>query len=338
MDKQGEELRNQVVEALASVKQMMNVEDNNATPRAESQAAVIEDVSKSTLEEQAETSSEDAVAVVKDVENVDDRENSLEYWKQRCKVLIGKENSEVPRLSKELRDVKEENVGLLKKLESIESQLSEVKNNTVLVKSEDQKNSLLTRLKEILGDDAADLVAGLVESGIRSAPNAIEGKLSEIEKKINASDQRQQSSARQIYNRELNKIPNISALTMDDKWKAWLSNKVPFSNGQRFGDILAQADKDMDIDRVKEIFDNYSLQTKTKNSNKTLDIEELIQPKKVNSKPNVQDKEKQFYSKKDIDQLTSDYLSGKYHGRESEYQKKSIEYQHAIRDGRVRSS
>ena len=186
MDKQGEELRSQVVEALASVKQMMNVEDNNATPRAESQAAVIEDVSKSTLEEQTETSSEDAVAVVKDVENVDDRENSLEYWKQRCKVLIGKENSEVPRLSKELRDVKEDNVGLLKKLESIESQLSEVKNNTVLVKSEDQKNSLLTRLKEIIGDDAAELVASLVESGIKSAPNLIEGKLSEIEKKINA--------------------------------------------------------------------------------------------------------------------------------------------------------
>jgi uncharacterized phage infection (PIP) family protein YhgE len=193
-----------------------------------------------------------------DPQAIDSKEsNSYEH---RFKVLQGKYNSEVPRLSQENKELKTT-------LKSLQDQLDELKAKPA---------EPLVKQEEI--DEYGE---GLIDVARRIAQEELSKKdasIKKLEAKLDALEGvTTKTVEKDFYSLLSAKVPEWEKVNADKLFHQWL-NEVDELTGYRRQDLLSQAEQARDADRVAKFFTAYEKTSKKQVADTTLALETQVSP------------------------------------------------------------
>jgi len=194
--------------------------------------------------------------------NADDGSQSQpDNWEHRFKVLQGKYNSEVPRLSSENKELKVS-------LKSIQEQLDDLKNAKPV--------EPLVKQSEI--DEYGE---GLIDVARRIAREELATKDTEIQKLKSKLDSLEGVTSKTVekdfYSSLDAKVPDWTKLNQDKSFHKWL-DEVDELTGYRRQDMLSQAERDKDADRVAKFFAAFKKTSQTQMETTSAALETQVTP------------------------------------------------------------
>lgn len=257
------------------------------------------------------------------------------YWRNRCDVVLGKYNSEVPRLSAELANVKRQ----LSELQAVKATTPA----TAVADGDDYRSphvndeirasrSYLKMAKEF----GADYAETHFEGAALSAKQAARAEMQPMQDQmaLSATDRLHADIARQS--------PNWMTTNDDPKFIAWAqSNKEPYS-GMTVIDLLNNAYKSGDAGRVAAIFNDYNQKlTSTSTTTDTSGLpsaDDLVAPNRRGSsaQTNADLHQGKIWTEVEIDKFYDDHSRGRYENRQKEAKEIEAEISRAYKEGRVR--
>ena len=257
------------------------------------------------------------------------------YWRNRCEVVLGKYNSEVPRLSAELAHVKRQ----LSELQSAKVATPA----TVIAEGDDYRSphvndeirasrAYLKMAKEF-GTDYAETH---FEGAALSARQAARAEMQPMQ------DQMALSATDRLHADIARLSPNWMTTNDDPKFVTWAqSNKEPYS-GMTVIDLLNSAYKSGDASRVAAIFNDYNqMLTSTTSATGTAalpSVDDLVAPSRRGSsaQTNADLHQGKIWTELEIDKFYDDHSRGRYENRQKEAKEIEAEISRAYKEGRVR--
>jgi len=256
------------------------------------------------------------------------------YWRNRCDVVLGKYNSEVPRLSAELAHVKRQ----LTELQTVTSATS----STVTAEGDDYRSPYVN--DEIRASRSYVKMAR--EFGTDYAETHFEGIALSAKQVARAEMQPMQDqmalSATDRLNAAITLLsPNWMTTNTDPQFITWAqNNKEPYS-GQIVVELLNSAYASGDADRVATIFNDYN-QKLTLTSNITdatalPSADDLVAPNRRGSsaQTNADLHQGKIWTGVEIDKFFDDHSRGRYENRRKEAKEIEAEISRAYKEGRV---
>lgn len=197
-----------------------------------------------------------------DPQSSDSKEISTkDSYEHRFKVLQGKYNSEVPRLSAENKELKQT-------LKSLQDQLDELK----VAKSAEP----LVKPEEIeeYGEGLIDVARRIA----REELTAKDAKIKKLEDKIDALEGHTTKTAeRDFYSVLSVKVPDWEKINADKAFHKWLDT-VDELTGFRRQDLLSEAEKGRDAERVAKFFNAFKKTSKKQVEDTNLALETQVSP------------------------------------------------------------
>jgi len=213
-------------------------------------------------EADAESSS---MGVSPDPKTSDSKDDSYEH---RFKVLQGKYNSEVPRLSQENKELKAT-------LKSLQEQVDELKT---------QPAEPLVKQEEI--DEYGE---GLIDVARRIAQEELakkDAKIKRLEDKLDALEGTTTKTVEKDFYSTLSaRVPEWEKINADKSFHKWL-DEVDELAGYRRQDLLSQAEQARDADRVIKFFKAFEKTSKKQVADTNLALESQVSPT-ANRTPNA---------------------------------------------------
>ena len=269
--------------------------------------------SDETTEEDSDESSEDTDEDTQESKeepntNSDSRdEDDFKKWKERYLSLKGKYDAEVPRLSHELRELKE-------RVSSISDKEKEDKRKLEQQKETEEFESF----KETYGEAFVEKIQKLVEK-------QFEDKISPYKKEIESVKEDSYKTMQAAFIQQLDsKADGWRDLWegKDPRFAEFLTQPDP-SGLYTYADLLSTYNERWDSDKMARIFNLYKEQNKPHkkptDSQRKLDIPEShVTPARSTSQPSPQDNRKKIWSESDISKFMLDERQGKYTADEAE--------------------
>lgn len=189
----------------------------------------------------------------------DDSQSSSDY-EHRFKVLQGKYNSEVPRLSAENKELKQT-------LKSLQDQLDEFKAKPAepLVKPEEI---------EEYGEGLIDVARRVAQEELAKK----DAQIRKLESKLEALEGvTTKTVEKDFYSLLSAKVPEWEKVNADKSFHKWL-DEVDELTGYRRQDLLSQAEQARDADRVAKFFKAFDKTSKKQVADTTLALETQVAP------------------------------------------------------------
>ena len=256
---------------------------------------------------------------------LDEAKKEAESWKQRYTVLQGKYNSEVPRLTEELRAANDKIAELTAKAaEKAEPPLSDADREA---------------LNERFGADMVDMVIGLVQKGVKKEVDPWREK---AEAAANLAKHNATTAAKtqsQLYWGRVDALLadaglDFETVNNDPGFIAWLGEPDGLSGSTRMKS-LEKAQADMNADLTAQFFTTYA---KGLPKGDATSLEQQIQPPAGSGGGDALDphKGKKVWTRADIEQFYTDKRKGVYRGKEKEADGIEADIFAARREGRIR--
>lgn len=219
-------------------------------------------------------------------------------YEHRFRVLQGKYNSEVPRLSAENKDLKQS-------LKSLQDQLDEIK----AAKSAEP----LVRPEEI-----EEYGEGLIDVARRIAREEIaakDAKIKKLEEKLDALEGHTTKSAeRDFYSVLSAKVPDWEKINANKAFHSWLDATDELT-GFRRQDLLSDAERARDAERVAKFFTAFTKTSKKQVDDTSLALETQLAPSNTRT-PNTPTGKK-VWTRSEINEFYKRVRSGRISDKEA---------------------
>lgn len=235
--------------------------------------------------------------------------------KHKHDVLLGKYNSEVPRLSAQLREATER----IKALENEVKSVATKPQAEPLVKQEEVQEygeSLTDFMRRVAREETA---------AVRSEVESVKGQVQSAA--VNSAKDAEVA----FYETLAAKVPDWSIINDDPAFHAWLSEVDGFT-GKTRQMLLIDAEAARDASRVINFFKSFAKVSNSRAAAASKAEEEQVVPAK--GSPNGAPPAKQFYNRKGIERFYADWRSGKVPQKDAIAIEADIQL--AIQEGRVR--
>ena len=245
-------------------------------------------------------------------------------FEQKYKVLEGKYNAEVPRMAQENRSLKEE-------LESLRSEVTNLK--TLTAKPKEEVKPLVSQEdRDQFGDDLIEVMKKASRE-VMSESLGSNTEVDTLKQELNTIKKQQSNSQELTFYNELNTLfPSWRQGNEDAGFLTWL-NEVDKYSGQTRQQLLSQAESNRDARRVATFFIDYFGQQQSEPSTSKPSLEEQVSPK-PSGKTNVPPAKK-FYSNRELAQFYNAVRNGKINKAEAERIERDIFK--AQSEGRIRA-
>lgn len=291
-----------------------------------------EDPAPGTQGEQAPAKAEETTATAQPEQKPADDGGE---WKRKYEALVaevgadsfkslqGKYSAEVPRMAAEIRAYKAEKQDLERQVQELKQQLENVTTPAPQQQDTGSIKEKVERIRDEFGDDAADLLAGLIQAqnaGGQQNPTGND-ELTTLRKEVDTLKHERQLTAKQQFDKDLlEAVPDWQAVNVDPAFHAWLAEHDPLSGAMR-QELLDDAAKRLDARRVAAIFNAFKgPQKQATTSNQNAPKERVVSPPRGGAQQ--QDKQTEpAATVGDLQRLTHEYQRGKWRGRESEFHK-----------------
>ena len=270
---------------------------------------------------------------------------SDETWEQRYRTVQGKYSAEVPRLSAELKDLRDRFAVTASELERIKGKQAEApKAKTPLVTDKDV---------EAFGSDLIDVIdrkaREVAESMVDTRMGELEGENRKLRDQLTGVTERQVVNDRQAYFTELaRQVPDYEALNVDQGFMDWLADVDPLSGSPR-QEYLNKAWTAFDAGRTAVLFNAYK-QLKVSASNVPTapaqqepmsqtkqQLQRQVAPSRsrLSTDPSSSTPSK-IWTAREIEGFYADVRKGRYYGKDTERAQVESEIDQAVAQGRVR--
>lgn len=182
-------------------------------------------------------------------------------YEHRFRVLQGKYNSEVPRLSSENKELKQT-------LRSLQDQLDEIK------AAKDAQPLVRPEEIEEYGEGLIDVARRIA----REELTAKDAKIRKLEEKLDALEGHTNKSAeRDFYSVLAAKVPDWEKVNGNKAFHSWLDGSDELT-GYRRQDLLAEAERARDAERVAKFFTAFKRTSKKQVDDSALALETQLAP------------------------------------------------------------
>jgi len=255
-------------------------------------------------------------------------------WKHRFNTLQGKYNAEVPRLTRELADLRSQLAGSTARIEALVA-AQNVASTSKLVTDKDV---------EAFGPDLVDLVrrqateVARAEASVRVSE--VQQENAQLKSQVSNVAERQVVNDREAYQTNLAQIvPDWAALNTDEGFLGWLAEIDPISGSARH-EHLMNAYNALNVAQTANIFNAYKALRAPANTSQTTtnrqQLERQIAPGTSKSSNGPSSAEPKWFTVREIDQFYKDTTLGVYKGREDEFARVEAEIDAAAAEGRIR--
>lgn len=286
---------------------------------------------------------EDTPAPVDAAQGGDDRD-----WQQQYNTLKGKYDAEVPRLSRENRELANRLAGLEEMLSTLSSQPPQP------VQPEQQqqaaKPSGLTQQElEDYGQDFFDMLTRHAKGVVTQEVNILRRELNDIKRRLGSVDTTvRKTSQDKVFDALDRRVDDWRVINESQEFLDWLSLHDPYAGRPR-QDLLNEAFRRHDAERVIAFFEGYkqeitavqqahqpSRQTQPNKGQgaKRQQVETMVEPGGGRTGSTDAPNEKPVYTQADISKFYRDAREGKISGERKEAKERDILA--AASEGRIR--
>lgn len=257
------------------------------------------------------------------------RKEDEETYKQRYLTLQGIYNAEVPQLRQEV-------AYLQGQIGELSGRLQEAMRAAQAAPTSEQ-GAPSVDMNQITQDYGPELAKLLSQQQQTIAE--LRGQIGQLVQGQQQNQQAHQMTAEQIFWRDLQGlVPDYQALNSDPGFLGWLNEMDPYTGATKF-DLLRHAQQQMDARRVSVFFNGYKAQIvppaasppAPSNSSK---LEQMVTP--PTSAATSAPQEKPLYTQAQVQQFYTEAATGKYRGRDAEYEKLDRDITQAMAEGRIR--
>lgn len=264
-----------------------------------------------------------------DDEDTGEKDWKAEYEKLSAQhsTLKGKYDSEVPRLSHQVRELRE-------KLETTEKQIEEARATGAPAAGgtgDEEVDAKLAAVREEYGEDLIETLTLIARRMVSEANQPLREEIGKV------TDRQELSDRDRFYATLADDVPGWEKVNSDPAFHAWLAEVDPLTGSER-QKALESAYGKLDAPRVVAIFNLFLEQSgrkpaATEDDDDDDNLESHVAPDSRRTPPR-EPEEPKTYTKADMDQLERDARSGKI--TDAQYQERMSEIQKAIREGRYR--
>jgi len=267
-------------------------------------------------------------------ENKQPQSEDTAYWRNRCEVVLGKYNSEVPRLSAELANVKRQLSDFQTSRVSAQAPAAEGDDyRSPYVNDEIRSSRSYAKMAKEFGTDYAETH---FEGAALSAKQAARAEMQPMQ------DQMALSATDRLHSDISQYCPNWMTTNDDPAFIAWAkSTKEPYT-GSTIINLLNQAYSGGDSQRVAMIFNEYNQKlTSTHSTTATTirpSVDDLVTPARRGSaaQTSADTHQGKIWTEKEVDRFFDDFARGRYEHRQKEAKELEAEIGRAYGEGRVR--
>ena len=267
-------------------------------------------------------------------ENKQPQSEDAAYWRNRCEVVLGKYNSEVPRLSAELAHVKRQlsEQQAAKVVTPAESQVDGDDYRSPHVTDELRASRSYMKVAKEFGTDYAETH---FEGAALTAKQIAKAEMQPVQEQValNASDRLHDDISRLS--------PNWMTTNDDPTFIAWAkATREPYS-GAAVIDLLNQAYSSGDANRVATIFNDYNQSSSSTHNNSVVtgrpSADDLVAPNRRGSaaQTTADTHQGRIWTEKEVDRFFDDHSRGRYENRKKEAKEIEAEIGRAYAEGRV---
>lgn len=234
-----------------------------------------------------------------------EEEPSSDDWEHKYKVLKGKYDKEVPRLTRELRMLKQEKEQLLQRMSLLEQVVSEVMSRgtqSPQAPKQEEEDEELLRVKE----DYPEIY--------KAVNKLVERKLArEIRPELDYVKATTTQSA--FYNRLSALVPNWRSINTDPNFIDWLSHPSEELPTKTRHQVMLMAFQEGDADAVASFFRRYIQQSRTNSEGEEVSMkspaEKSVAPPYRKTAQSGKEISKRMYKESEIKQFYTDLALGK---------------------------
>ena len=262
-------------------------------------------------------------------------------WEQKYKVLKGKYDKEVPRLSGEVRDLKRD-------MEQLRGYIAEQSQRPKEQGTQATQAEAFVTEEEIedYGPEFMDVVGRKAKEIATQMTADLRRELADVKKQVGAVGTHVAASDRDKMFAKLDtEVENWQALNNQEEFLSWLDQHDPYS-GEVRGKLLRNALESNDASRAIAFYKGFlkehatvstgSAEPQFRDTQKA-DLEELVAPGKPKGHTpsrGAQD-EKRIWTEAEVEQFYADRQAGAFKGKKDEAEKIERQIFAAIREGRV---
>lgn len=282
-----------------------------------------------------------AAAVVQPVQNPAGATDAVQqsqpedatYWKNRCDVVLGKYNSEVPRLSAENAHLKRQLADMqTAPAAQVAAQAEGDDYRSPHVSAEMRASRAYLKIAKEFGTDYAETH---FEASALSARQAARAEIQPMQ------EQAALSATDRLHADISSASPGWMATNDDPKFIAWSKATTEPYSGQTVITLLNSAYNNGDAGRVAKIFNDYNqMLTSTSTNTATTgqpSADALVAPMKRGSsaQTNADTHQGKVWTEKEVDHFYDDFARGRYENRQKEAKEIEAEIGRAYAEGRV---
>lgn len=270
-----------------------------------------------------------------------------EKWEQRYRVLKGKYDSEVPRLSRQISSMEGHIEALQHQISTLQTQSPEVKNTPVLGKAP----KLVTDDElEDYGEDLVDLIGRRAQEVYEPRIQELQDELKSLKDQVGGvSEKVERTDHGRVEGKLDSEVKDWRQLNTDPEFLAWLDVRDVYS-GQYRGSLLREAYANGDADRVVQIFKGFlnehavvSQPVATEQASQgsqqgkpKVDAAQLVAPGTPKAPSAGAQKEKRIWTQSEIKKHFHAVHTGKFKGSREKQDAIEKDIIAASREGRIR--
>lgn len=257
-----------------------------------------------------------------------DRENTLEYWKQRAQTIDGKYQAETVRALHDLAEFKMQNAELKTQIAELTARV-----NAVPKVEEPKKDDPRLKDVEYLKKEIPEHL-GAMDYLLEEKLNA---KLKEIDQKIDAkvSQTTAKIDSTSFFDKLDNKVPGWDVINKDPQFIAWLGEKERYSRKTRL-ELLRESVAEQDLNTTVTFFADWKERTAKPAEQKPSAKDKFAAPPKPGGTATPAGSTKEAPISRDfIKSFYADQAKGKYRNRDAEAAKIEAQINAAVAAGNV---
>jgi hypothetical protein len=281
-------------------------------------------------EKKVEESKPEEVEVVDEpTEEAEKKVDEVEDWKQKYFVLKGKYDAEVPRLVRELGELKDS--------------VKEIQSQQITKKREDKEevsDDLLTDPAiKYLYDEYPDVYNALVAFTKKTG----KGIDPSVEERISRVEQSTVKTVEERFINDLDKlVPDWESINQDPRFVEWLNEEEPLTGYTRF-QLATHAQESLNGKRVAAFYNGFKKHAGIESSTVTeetpvagkKDMSKFVAPTTSRSSKVATQSQDNTVTREFINKFYKDSASGRYEGRTDEADKIEAKINKALVEGRI---
>ncbi len=254
-----------------------------------------------------------------------EKNGDVNFWRNKFNVVNGKLKAEVPRLSKELKITKQENIELKQKIEALNNNSTQGSHS-----GEQSVDALLNGLTQAERDEyGEELLAVMAKVAKNNTPKADTQVVDELKTYVDQQKDDDHSNQQASHLAAIDKaMPDWRAINAQETWLTWLEGVDPFSGIQR-QKLLDNANQAFNAGQVIQIFQSF------KNAFPSSVVpKDQVQPNSVNSTTPPGDET--VITRAFISEFYAAKVRGDYRGKEDEARAVEVQINQAVSRGKVK--